>query len=305
VRILIVDDDFGSRLVAQATVERLNHECVIGVDGDQGWQLFNESEPDVVVTDRSMPGMDGLELCRRIRAAKTDRYTYIILVTSLSDPADVIEGMHAGADDYVGKPLNPLDLEARLLGAKRVTELHAELAVAREALSHQANTDALTGLPNRLALTQDLERLHRRSERDGRSYCLAMCDVDFFKRYNDTYGHLAGDEALRRVAMTLQAGLRSTDRVYRYGGEEFLIVLPGLTIEEALIPVQRTIDQMGRLELKHLAGGPTAVITLSAGLASFVAGKSLTSEALLAEADQALYRAKTAGRNRAVCAGAI
>jgi diguanylate cyclase (GGDEF)-like protein len=304
VRVLIVDDDLGSRLVAQATVEGLNHECVIGVDGDQGWQLFTETEPDVVVTDRSMPGIDGLELCRRIRAAPTDRYTYIILVTSLSDPAEAIKGMHAGADDYVGKPLNPLDLEARLLGARRVTELHADLAAARQALSHQANTDALTGLPNRLALTQDLEQLDRISRRSGRGYCLAMCDVDFFKRYNDTYGHLAGDEALRRVAMTLQAGIRECDRVYRYGGEEFLIVFPEQTTAEALIPVQRTLDQLSGQALEHRTGGPTGVITLSVGISGFAAGKPLTSQALLADADQALYQAKSTGRNRIVC-GAV
>jgi two-component system chemotaxis response regulator CheY len=303
VRVLVVDDDFGSRLVAQATVESLSHECVIGVDGDEGWQLFNESAPDVVVTDRSMPGIDGLELCRRIRTAKTDRYTYIILVTGLNDPAEVIEGMRAGADDYIGKPLNPLDLEARLLGARRVTELHAELAVARQALSHQAHTDALTGLRNRLALTQDLEQVHRMSERYGRSYCLAMCDVDFFKRYNDTYGHLAGDEALRRVAMTLQTGARESDRVYRYGGEEFLVILPEQTTSQALTPMNRALDRLSGLALEHRTGGPTGVITLSVGLTGFAAGTSITCQALLADADQALYRAKTTGRNRIVCAG--
>ncbi|HST82623.1 MAG TPA: diguanylate cyclase [Kineosporiaceae bacterium] len=300
---LVVDDDFGSRLVAQATVDRLNHECVVGVDGDEGWRLFNEVAPDVVVTDRSMPGLDGLELCRRIRAAKTDRYTYIILVTGLSDPAEVIKGMHAGADDYIGKPLDPLHLEARLLGARRVTELHAELATARQALSHQAHTDALTGLPNRLALTQDLEQIHRHSERYGRSYCLAMCDVDFFKRYNDTYGHLAGDEALRQVARTLQGGLRDGDRVYRFGGEEFLIVLPEQTTPQALIPMERSLHQLSCLALEHRTGGPTGVITLSVGLTSFGAGNPVTSQALLADADRALYRAKSAGRNCVVCAG--
>jgi two-component system chemotaxis response regulator CheY len=301
-KVLVIDDDLSSRLVAQAIVESLNHECIIGIDGDNGWKLFNESAPDVVVTDRSMPGIDGLELCRRIRAAKTDRYTYIILLTGLSDPAQVIEGMHAGADDYIGKPLNPFDLEARLLGARRVTELHAELDVARQALSHQAHTDALTGMSNRLALTQDLEQIHHLSKRYGHSYCLAMCDVDLFKQYNDTYGHLAGDEALRRVAATLQAGVRESDRVYRYGGEEFLILLREQTIPEALIPMGRLLERLSRQALEHRTGGPTGVITLSVGIAGFVPGSSITSHALLADADQALYQAKIAGRNRVVCA---
>jgi len=301
VKVLVIDDDLTSRLVAQATVESLHHECIVGVDGDDGWRLFNQSAPDVVVTDRSMPGIDGLELCRRIRAAETDRYTYIILVTSLNDPAQVIEGMHAGADDYVGKPLSPLDLEARLLGARRVTLLHAELAVARQALSHQAHTDALTGLSNRLALAQDLEQIRQHSERYGHNYCLAMCDVDFFKRYNDTYGHLAGDNALRKVAKTLQAGVRESDHVYRYGGEEFLVVLREQALPQALIAMQRVLDKLSCLALEHRTGGSTGIITLSVGLSGFTTGSSATNQALLVEADQALYRAKSTGRNRIVC----
>ena len=302
-KVLVADDDLGSRLVAQASIERLGHDCVVAQDGVQGWHLFTEHAPDVVVTDRAMPGMDGLELCRRIRAQQQDRYTYIILVTSLSNPADVIEGMHAGADDYVAKPLNPLDLEARLLAARRVTELHAELAAAREALALQASTDPMTGLRNRLTLTQDLEQVHSSSERYRRSYCLALCDVDFFKRYNDTHGHLAGDTALRQVALTLQRGVRESDLVYRYGGEEFLIILPEQAAPEAMIALERILAQLRALGLEHRAGGPTGIITLSVGMACFTPGHAISSPALLAQADHALYLAKSAGRDRIVGAG--
>jgi diguanylate cyclase (GGDEF)-like protein len=291
VRVLVVDDDFASRLVGQATVEGLGHECIVGVDGDDGWQLFTECAPDVVVTDRSMPGIDGLELCRRIRTAETDRYTYIILVTGLDDPAQVIEGMHAGADDYIGKPLNPLDLEARLLGARRVTELHAELAVARQALSDQAHTDALTGLSNRLALTQDLEQVHHLSRRHGRKYSLAMCDVDFFKRYNDTYGHLAGDDALRRVAATLQAGVRESDHVYRYGGEEFLVLLPNTGLSASCVAAERLRVAVERYDWR------LRPVTVSIGVASMTEVTCDPAE-LVRQADGALYRSKRSGRNR-------
>jgi diguanylate cyclase (GGDEF)-like protein len=224
-------------------------------------------------------------------------------VTSLSNPADVIEGMHAGADDYVAKPLNPLDLEARLLAARRVTELHAELAAAREALALQASTDPMTGLRNRLTLTQDLDQVHSSSERYRRSYCLALCDVDFFKRYNDTHGHLAGDTALRQVAVTLQRGVRESDLVYRYGGEEFLIILPEQATPEAMIALERILAQVRALRLEHRAGGPAGILTLSVGMACFIPGHAIGSPALLAQADHALYLAKSAGRDRIVVAG--
>lgn len=297
-RILVVDDDLGSRLIAETIVKDLGHECVSAVDGDEAWRLFSEFVPDAVVTDRQMPGLDGLELCRRIRSIERDGYTYIILVTSLSNPTDVLEGMHAGADDYVGKPLSPLHLQARLLVARRVTDLHAELGRARAELTRQANTDPLTGLHNRLSLTRDLEQLHRLSQRYGRSYCLALCDVDFFKRYNDTYGHPAGDVVLQTVAATLRAGIRDVDRAYRYGGEEFLILLPEQTVDGARIAVQRLLDDIESLAVEHRTGGPTRTLTMSAGIADWAPGSPLTDEALLAEADRALYAAKAAGRNR-------
>jgi two-component system chemotaxis response regulator CheY len=160
-----------------------------------------------------MPGLDGVSLCRRIRSSQhAHRYTYIILLTGLDTPNDVLAGMHAGADDYLTKPLDPFDLQTRLLAAARVTALHTDLADTRAELSRQANTDALTGLRNRLGLSDDLAQLHAASVRHQDTYCLAMCDLDFFKSYNDTYGHPAGDRALINVATTLTTHLRQADR---------------------------------------------------------------------------------------------
>lgn len=235
----MVDDDLGSRLIAQAVVEALGHDCRCAADGDAAWELFLAYRPDVVVSDRAMPGLDGVQLCRAIRDEANDAYTYVILVTSLTDPEDIIAGMEAGADDYLTKPLSAFDLRTRLLAARRVTELHAELSRTRGELAKQARTDPLTGLRNRLALREELEWLHATSQRYHRSYCIALCDVDHFKLYNDTYGHQAGDQALRAVAAVLIAQTRDVDASYRYGGEEFLVVLPEQRAEGAMIAVER------------------------------------------------------------------
>ena len=199
-KVLVADDDPGSLLVARAAVKRSGHDCLTAADGDEAWALYLEHQPDVVVTDWMMPGMDGLALCRAIRARGADLYTYIVLLTSQGSRDDVLAGLEAGADDYVTKPLDPFVLHARLLVALRVTTLHADLAHYRKVLSQQARTDPLTGLHNRLKLSEDLEQLHARSQRYAEGYCVAMCDVDNFKSYNDIYGHQAGDLALRAVA---------------------------------------------------------------------------------------------------------
>jgi PleD family two-component response regulator len=187
-KVLVVDDDPLSRLVVQTAVERLGHEPTAAEDGEAAWLCFNHDKPDVLITDLMMPGVDGLELCRRVRADVRAGYTYIILATALGEREDVVRGMEAGADDYLVKPVGPFDLQARLIAAQRVTLLHAELARHRADLAHLARHDPLTQLGNRRSLDEDLEVLHARSQRYGRSYCLAICDVDRFKAYNDLYG---------------------------------------------------------------------------------------------------------------------
>jgi diguanylate cyclase (GGDEF)-like protein len=297
VRILVADDDLGSRLVGQSSVEALGHTCLTAVDGDEAWRLFCDYKPEVLVTDREMPGLNGVQLCRAIRAAAGDTYTYIILVTSAGDNSDVLSGMEAGADDYLTKPLDPFALQAKLLAARRVTSLHAQLALYRAELAELARTDPLTNLHNRLTLGKDLELLHSRSRRYQRSYSLALLDIDNFKAYNDTYGHQAGDQALRGVALALDRDARAGDAVYRYGGEEFLIVLPEQPPAEALAAVDRLRLAVQALGIEH-SGSPGGVLTISAGVASFVAGRDISADELLKEADLALYRAKASGRNR-------
>jgi diguanylate cyclase (GGDEF)-like protein len=297
VKVLVADDDPGSLMVARAAVERSGHDCLAAADGDEAWALYLEHQPDVVVTDWMMPGMDGLALCRAIRAREQDLYTYVVLLTSQGSRDDVLAGLEAGADDYVTKPLDPFVLHARLLVARRITTLHADLAHYRRVLSRQARTDPLTGLHNRLKLSEDLEQLHLRSGRYEEQYSLAMCDVDNFKSYNDVYGHQAGDLALRAVAAALLGIVRKSDGVYRYGGEEFLLVLPQQPVSGAKALMERALEAVRDLAIVH-AGDPSGQLRLSAGIASFSAGHRVDAETLVGEADAALYAAKAAGRNR-------
>ncbi|MGF9648778.1 diguanylate cyclase [Pseudarthrobacter oxydans] len=296
-KVLVADDDAGSLLVARAAVERSGHDCLSAADGDEAWAMYLEHQPDVVVTDWMMPGMDGMALCRAIRAREADLYTYVMLLTSQGSRDDVLAGLEAGADDYVTKPLDPFVLHARLLVALRVTTLHADLAHYRKVLSRQARTDPLTGLHNRLKLSEDLEQLHVRSLRYGEDYSLAMCDVDNFKTYNDLYGHQAGDLALRAVAAALLSTVRESDGVYRFGGEEFLLVLPRQSLGGAKALVERALDAVREAAIAH-AGDPSGQLRLSAGISAFAAGNHVDAETLLGKADGALYAAKARGRNR-------
>ena len=198
-RVLVADDESTSRLLAGA-IERLSHECEVAADGLIAWDMLQAGDFDVLITDWMMPGLDGPELCRRVRASRRDSYTYILLATSLSADTDIIVGMQAGADDYLVKPVDPFALQTRLIAAQRVTELHHELGHAKLELAKLARTDPLTQLSNRLRLHEDLVAVHERARRSQRPFAVALCDLDGFKSYNDTYGHL---EATKRSAVSV------------------------------------------------------------------------------------------------------
>jgi two-component system chemotaxis response regulator CheY len=301
-RVLVVDDDAGCRLVLQAAVQRLGCECRVATDGDEAWRLFQEEQPDVLITDWMMPGLNGLELCRRARQHSDERYTYVILATALDEHENVLEGMEAGADDYLTKPISPFDVRARLVAAKRVTELHKELDRLHRALTAQARTDALTKLGNRLRLHEDLEGINDRAVRYGHTYCVAICDLDDFKQFNDKYGHQAGDNALRQVGGVLARESRSGDGAYRYGGEEFLVVLSGQTLSQATIAMERIRRAVEALAIPHQANRAAAVVTISVGVSAWEHEQLDTPTTVLARADNALYQSKAAGRNRVTAA---
>ncbi len=315
-RILIAEDDTISRLILQKAVQKFGHECLIAEDGLLAWGLYQREALaiDVVISDWMMPEIDGIELCRRIRAHPTDAYPYIILLTTLSDRAHVFAGLEAGADDYLSKPLDRDELRARLIAADRVTSLYRRLAErqaeieAQKAeverlnrqLFEQARRDPLTGLRNRLQLREDLDLLQTRPGRANRAYSIVALDVDRFKQYNDTYGHPAGDRALRAVADVLVRLARSGDLVYRYGGEEFLVLLAEATPGAAVVAAERLCRGIAALALTHGGNPPTGVVTSSAGVAGWAPG--VPAAAILQAADDALYAAKASGRNRVVVA---
>jgi diguanylate cyclase (GGDEF) domain len=297
-RVLVADDDASSRLVLRAAVERLGYECLVATDGDDAWQQLQEFEPDVLITDWMMPGLDGPELCRRARQRSAESYTYVILATALGEHKHVLEGMEAGADDYLTKPISPFDVRARLVAAKRVTELHKELERLHDVLAAQARTDPLTGLGNRLRLHEDLEAMQDRAVRYGHGYCVAICDLDDFKQFNDTYGHLAGDEALARLGRLFNESVRGGDHFYRYGGEEFLVTLPSQTLEQASIAMSRLRATVKALAIPHQNSRASDVMTISIGISAWNLERLDTAESVLTRADEALYRSKAAGRNR-------
>jgi two-component system chemotaxis response regulator CheY len=303
-KILVVDDDAVALLVLQAAVQSLGHECETALDGVTAWTAFQQRPPAVLISDLRMPGLAGLELCRRVRAHDTETYTYLILVTSHGGPDQVLKGMGAGADDYLIKPLNPSDLGARLVAAARVTALHgslagqrSELEAANRELAAVSRQDPLTGLGNRRALDEDLDQLEARVGRYGHVYSMALFDIDHFKSYNDTYGHQAGDEALRRVAAQLSGDARGGDVVYRYGGEEFLCIFPEQSRATGRVAVERMRCGVEALAIPH-AGHPLGILTVSAGLAVLDPLSRRSAAAVLKEADEALYVAKQRGRNR-------
>jgi diguanylate cyclase (GGDEF)-like protein len=302
-RVLVADDDPTSRRIAEITLQVLGHKCRTASDGEEAWNEFRAWRPDAVVSDWSMPGMTGLQLCSAIRADPPAGYTYFIMVTSHGDLQEVLEGMAAGADDYLIKPLNVDDLRARLVAASRVTALHhqltnqqTELEILNDELMAIARRDPLTDLGNRRALDEDLELLEARVSRYGHRYCMALIDVDQFKSYNDTYGHQPGDAALRAVAAELTAQARGGDALYRYGGDEFLCIFPEQSLDTGTQAVERMRGSLERLAIPH-QDNAIGVLTFSAGLSVLDPGGTRPVSEVLKEADGALYRAKHRGRN--------
>jgi two-component system cell cycle response regulator len=300
-RVLVVDDDAESREILQMAISDMGHECAVAADGLEAWVEHQANPADVILSDWVMPRMNGLELCRLVRTQGGEAYTYFVFMTALGTKTSFLEGMRTGADDYLTKPADVEELEARLQSAHRVMSLQRELGRRNATLrregdlaSEAARLDPLTQVGNRLRLREDLEMLRSRAARYGHRYCAALCDIDDFKGYDDSYGHLAGDDVLRSVAATMHRALRGSDMLYRYGGDEFLIILAEKNLGEGAQAMERVRAAVERAALPY-ARSPRAVVTISIGVAELHAG--LSHEDWLGRADAALYRAKARGRN--------
>jgi diguanylate cyclase (GGDEF)-like protein len=283
----------------QIALEKWNFEIVECDEGTEALRILKADDgPQLAVLDWMMPGLSGPDICKAVREASSERYCYILLLTARNNENDIIEGMESGADDYVVKPFNVHELEVRLRAGARIIELQNQLIATREVLRLKAAHDFLTGLWNRAAIIDILTRECGRSAREHRALGVIMGDLDHFKDINDTYGHPAGDHVLCEVAQRLLRGVRIYDAVGRYGGEEFLMVVPGLDSEGTA----HVAERIHQIVTESFVEAPDAVIpvTISLGVASCDSGKTPEPGALISHSDKALYQAKHEGRNRVV-----
>ena len=293
--ILIAEDDLTSRNILSAILKKWGYDFLVAQDGNAARDALQRPDaPKLVLLDWDMPGLDGLEICRRLRENDSPNPPYVILLTGRGEKGDIVQGLEAGANDYVAKPYDSEELQARIRVGLRMLELQSRLLEARDALAQQATHDPLTGIFNRRAILDRLAQELSRAKRENGRLSLGMCDLDHFKKINDTYGHQVGDEVLVAFTQCIQGHLRAYDCFGRYGGEEFLVIAAGSggQIEDNLY--ERLRAQVADTKMQTKAG--TISITVSIGVAP-AAGQS-TVDALLAAADAALYQAKADGRNR-------
>ncbi len=296
-KILIAEDDPVVLCLLEESVKEWGYEAITVSNGAEANRVLQAPDgPQLALLDWMMPELDGSQVCHEVRSQPRDSYIYVILLTAKAQTDEIAAGFEAGADDYLRKPCEPLELRARLLAGQRIVKLHQELIAARESMRHLATHDALTGVWNRRAILESLERELQRGRREGRTVSAIMADLDHFKRVNDTLGHQAGDAVLEEAVHRLAADVRPYDLLGRYGGEEFVVVLPGADANNAALFAER-------LRLR-IAAEPVVYndakieVTMSLGVATCDGAAACDAVELLHAADTALYEAKRGGRNR-------
>jgi two-component system, cell cycle response regulator len=296
-RVLIAEDDPVSRHILRNFLVKWDYDVSVVADGAEALRILEgEDAPRLAVLDWMMPGMEGAQICQRLRERKGHPYVYALLLTGRSEKQDLLRGLELGADDYLTKPFDAHELRARLLVGERILNLQDDLIAAQEELRFRATHDALTGIPNRAMVMDTLRSELFRQAREHRPFGIAMVDIDHFKRINDTYGHLCGDEVLRAVARRMKDCIRPYDTIGRYGGEEFLIVVAASDAAGTMALAERI---RGKIESQPVSTQTGEVrVTVSLGVAVSSDAPSLDPQVLLGLADDALYRAKEHGRNR-------
>jgi len=302
-KILLVDDTKTERLILTAYLEKMDHDVVHAENGQQAIDLFKSEKPELVLMDVIMPEIDGYQAARSIRQDEND-WIPIIFLSGRVGADDIVAGIEAGGDDYLTKPVDYRILEAKMTAMQRIAKMRrklinvsTELEAANAELKKLVNIDGLTGLSNRRYLDKFLRREVARSIRNGEPVSVVLCDVDFFKKYNDSFGHLQGDDCLKSVANALSDGCkRATDLVARYGGEEFGVILPDTGLIDAGKVAERMRMKVESLNIDH-PESDLKKVTISMGVYAVVATHKDQSEEILKKADDALYKAKQSGRN--------
>ena len=295
-RLLVVDDQ-PANIQALYRTFAADHQVLMATSGAQALALCASNQPDLVLLDVAMPGLDGHEVCRRMRADETLRDIPVIFVTAHNDEAAETLGLELGAVDFISKPINPKIVRARV-------KTHLTLKAQSDLLRQWVYLDGLTGVHNRRYFEERLASEWARASRNRSALSAVLIDVDFFKRYNDHYGHQAGDECLRRVATCLRQGLkRPGDLLARYGGEEFVCLLPETPLDGALAFARLLGEQVQALEIEHARSDVAAHVSVSLGVCGKPAGIGGSAAELVRQADEQLYTAKTSGRNRSCGAG--
>jgi diguanylate cyclase (GGDEF)-like protein len=299
--ILVAEDDAVSRTALERLLRRLGYAVESVRDGAAAWRVLRRPDaPRLAILDWLMPGLDGLEVCRKLRRERPEPYTWILMLTARDHKRHVVEGLRAGADDYLVKPYDRQELAARLAVGQRLLALERELVAARERFGREASEDLLTGVANRRGGEAALHRNLARCARNGEPLAIGLLDLDHFKAINDSHGHATGDRLLAEVAERLRSSLRAGDEIARWGGEEFLVVLPNTgpaTAAEIAERLRIAISQ------QTVPGRPELLVTTSIGFAVASPDSWCDVAELLERADRALYRAKAEGRDRVVVDG--
>lgn len=304
-RVLIVDDHEDNVELLRARLESWGYATDCAGDGAEALEKIEESPPDLVLLDVMMPNIDGIEVARRVKGNRSLPFIPIIMQTALDATANKVEGLNAGADDYITKPIDFAELKARLTSMLRIKRLQDELEErerqlleANTRLRHMSQTDALTGLDNRRNLEDRIGEMFEHARRLREPFACVMCDLDRFKSVNDTHGHQAGDAVLKQFARILRNEVREIDRAGRYGGEEFMLLLPGTVLDAAVTFAERVRKQVEA----HTFTFESISIrrTVSFGVSAWPHPRIANTDGLVRAADDALYVAKELGRNRVV-----
>lgn len=308
-KVLVIEDSKPNSLIICAVIRGMKHEPIPVASGEDAIEIFQKQSFDLILMDVEMPGIDGFETTRRLRSLMGDLWIPIIFLSANDDESHIAEGINAGGDDYLTKPVKPIIVQSKIRAMARISGMRNELSKANEKLYHAneelerlSYLDGLTGVMNRRGFEKNYLMEWRRSQRENTPLGVLMIDIDEFKKYNDGYGHLNGDDCLKKVAETLNNTVRRPgDIVARYGGEEFIILLPNTDLEGAHYVASHLVENVRALKIAHLYATHNHMVTISVGISGTeLLTKPFSDEILLESADKALYAAKDSGRNKCV-----